>query len=178
MNAIGELNYHELTWTQPRAGKYEFELRAGNEMLATIRWNDPYGSHALAEAANGQWSFDRSGLFHRQIVIREAQSRTPIAVEDASWLNGTSNLVFPDGNQFLYQRITPYWNWHAFGRAWMPVQGEQLVYTELTFPNWFMRRAGRVEITPKGLAIPELSLLVLLGWYISVITGPQSPYGG
>ena len=50
----------ELTWTQTGCRKPEYELRADDEIVATLRWQR--GSLAVAETANGRWSFNRPGV--------------------------------------------------------------------------------------------------------------------
>ena len=74
-----------LRWTQPTLLKREYELHAGDEVVATLRWQKTFGSLALAEAADGTWTFKRSGFLRPKITVRVPGSETEVAVFKPAW---------------------------------------------------------------------------------------------
>ena len=45
----------DLTWTQPKALKQAFELRAGEDVVGTLEFRNSFGSFATGESADGEW---------------------------------------------------------------------------------------------------------------------------
>ena len=68
MRLIQEAADQELLWRQTHALKQEYALRAGDEVLATLRWQKPFGSLALAKTAEGGWTFKRSGFWQPRVT--------------------------------------------------------------------------------------------------------------
>jgi hypothetical protein len=62
MKKINELAGGELVWVQLARLKQEFELRAGDDVIATLRWQR--SSLAIAETADQSWTFKREGFWH------------------------------------------------------------------------------------------------------------------
>ena len=57
MRAISEVASQELAWMQPAARKREHELRAGDELVGTLRFQR--GTLADAESDAHHWTFKR-----------------------------------------------------------------------------------------------------------------------
>src|SRR5262245_2644107 len=56
-----------LRWVQTGSLPRGFELRAGKEGLATLRWQKMLGSLAVGESASGAWSFKRGGFLNPRV---------------------------------------------------------------------------------------------------------------
>ena len=147
---------------QPRALQRAYELRSGEEILGDLRWNTQSGSLAEAEAGDGHWTFKRTGFFHPQITIRTQQSDSNIAAFIPNW-NAEGALEFCDGKCYQWKG-TGFWRsqW-----AFTSSRGEHLVDFEPH--SSFLKQTAAVKVTPAGFQIPELSLLVLLGWYLLIL---------
>jgi len=52
----------QLWWVQPRALQMNYELRADEELVATVRFRSLSGSFATAKSADGCWTFKRVGF--------------------------------------------------------------------------------------------------------------------
>ena len=74
MRLIQEAADPELTWRQPSAFKEHYELRAGDEVLATLAWGSPWGTLAIVRTAEGEWTFKRSGFWQQRIGVRPVGS--------------------------------------------------------------------------------------------------------
>ena len=61
MKRIATLVGRDLKWTQPSARRLAFELRAGDELAATLRFPHPLVTTAVGESADGVWTFRRGG---------------------------------------------------------------------------------------------------------------------
>jgi hypothetical protein len=80
MKRLAELMGRELKWTQPGAFKMNYELLAGDELAATLRFRSSFGSLATAESADGCWTFKRAGFFQTRVTIRVCGEEADIAV--------------------------------------------------------------------------------------------------
>jgi len=162
MKSVHEINAGEFIWMQPHATQRAFELRAGEELLGGLRWNSSFGSLADAEAADGHWTFKRTGFFNPQITIRALQSETNVAVFTPNW-KAEADLQFSDGACFHWQGVGFWRSQWAFTSD----GGEPLVNMEPK--TSFLKRSASVKATPAGLQTRELSLLILLGWYLLLL---------
>ncbi|HEY0722558.1 MAG TPA: hypothetical protein VGD41_00915, partial [Pyrinomonadaceae bacterium] len=63
MRKIADVVGQELEWVQPSVFKMQYELRAGDELAATLRFRSSFGSLATGESADGCWTFKRIGFW-------------------------------------------------------------------------------------------------------------------
>ena len=66
MKSINECSGQELQWVHPHLLLPEYELRAGDEVLARLSYKGALSSEIRVEAADGLWMFERKGL--RQMI--------------------------------------------------------------------------------------------------------------
>jgi hypothetical protein len=168
MRTIRETGQQELTWAQPRKHKREFELRAGEtEVVATLRWENKQSQVAAGEAAEGRWTFRRQGFLHQHVEARLGESELEIARFQPRWRGG-GTLEFPDGRRFGL-RPTSFWNaeW-----AWTTAENDILLRVKrASRPAPFQ---GHIDLLPGAEALPELSLLILLGWYLVILAADDA----
>ena len=171
MRCIGEATGQELLWGRGRVRGREYELRAGGEILATLGWQR--GSLAIARVANGCWSFKRAGLCHPRVTVRTVGTDSEVATYHAGW-TGHGVLELGQGHRFQWA-AADFWRsqW-----AWQGDDGSTLVRFQSTrAPGGLGGQAGpgaRVEVEPAAVALPELALLVALGWYLLVLLARES----
>ncbi len=161
MKAIREFAGLPLLWVQPKAMKQQFELHCGDEVLAVMRWQSSWRSGATVETAEGSWSFRRQG-FWQQVIIESAWGGAALPTLRRRW-TGSATLSFPDGHSYLWQR-NGFW---GIKRVWSTVEGVPLV--SLKARSGFLKTGGEVAIQPFAAALPELALLVTLGWYLVIM---------
>jgi hypothetical protein len=161
MKAMREFTGQPLLWMQPKAMQQQFELHGGDEVLASIRWESSWRSRATAETAEGSWSFRRQG-FRQQVVIESNWGDAELPTLQRSW-TGKATLSFPDGHSYLWRR-NGFW---GIKRVWTTPEGEPLL--NFTTRQGFLKTGGEVEIAPLAAALPELALLVTLGWYLVIM---------
>ncbi len=171
MRCIGEATGQELLWGRAGVRRREYELRAGGEILAMLGWQR--GSLAIARVANGCWSFKRAGLCHPRVTVRTFGTDSEVATYHAGW-TGRGVLELRQGRRFQWA-AADFWRsqW-----AWQAADGSTLVrFRNARSPGGLGGQAGqgaRVEVEPAAVALPELALLVSLGWYLLVLLARES----
>jgi hypothetical protein len=159
MRPISEVADQELLWVQPAARKREHELRAGDDVVATLRFQG--GSLADAEAAEGHWTFKRQGFWHPRVTVRIAGSDADIAVFQPRWVGG-GTLEFPDGRALRLSSAN-------FWRSEWVWQDKEQPLIRFKGRHGLIKANGAVEIQPEAVRLPDLSLFVLLGWYLILL---------
>jgi hypothetical protein len=160
VQSIKDFVGRELIWSRPRMMKREFELRSGEETLATLRWSKGWWS-TLAEAASaeGEWTFKRSGFWKSKVTARQPGSETDLATFEPGW-TGAGVLTIAGGATYRWAN-DGHWG-TAF--AWKDSAGNSLVRLR----HRMMKNQGEVEISPSASALPDLPFLVVFGWYLTV----------
>jgi hypothetical protein len=161
MKTIAEAIGRELKWVQPRAWKMEYELRAEDEPIATLRFRSSFGSFATAESADGCWTFKRIGFWQTKATIRVCGSDADIGIFKNNTWSGGGTLELSDGRQFP-----------ASTNAWRTSLefNSEAGDTLLRFKSGGLAHlSATVEIQPAAAGMPELPLLVALGWYLTVM---------
>ena len=161
---IKEFAGRDLVWEKPRATSKEFELRAGEEVLATLRWPKAWWS-SLAEAASagGEWTFERSGFWKPKTTIRAPGSETEQATFEQNW-RGAGVLQLPYGPAYRWEKES-FWGARF---VWKDATGNPLVRF-----RYRALKPGEVEVTPSAASVSDLPLLVVFGWYV-LVTAVQS----
>ena len=164
MRPISELGGQELLWIQPSARKREHELRAGDDLVATLRFQR--GSLADAESAGFHWTFKRQGFWQPRVTVRTAGSDADLAVFHPRWVGG-GTLEFPDGRAVRLSSANFWqseWVWQDSDKPVIVFKGR----------HGLIKARGAVEIQPDAVAFPDLAMLVLLGWYLILLHADDS----
>jgi hypothetical protein len=168
MLALREVAGRRLLWVQPAAGLF-FELRAGDEVASRLRWERV--SLASGEAADQRWTFKREGFWHPRVTVRVPNSDANVAVFHPGWTRG-GTLELGPGRQFRFG-VATFWSreWD-----WMDELGQPLVH----FRNHGsgLKLECEVVIESNANALPETPLLVVLGWYLLVLSAQDAQSGG
>jgi hypothetical protein len=152
----------ELLWVKPKWSRLRFELRAGDEVVATLEWTR--GSRALARWGDFQYQFSRQGWLRPRILVRSAAA-TDAAEPIATFLPRGGTLTLPDGRPFVWKkpkRLTR-------EQIWVDDAATELV-------RFHPAKRSTVEVTvqPEAAQQPELPLLILLGQCLIVLAGQDA----
>jgi hypothetical protein len=150
-----------LQWQQPDLFKMEFELTSGDALFAALRFRSSWGTYATSESADGCWTFKRVGFFSTHVSIRPCNSEEEIATFKNNTWTGGGTLLFPDGREFPAN--TNFWMTQF---EFKTQSGESLVHYQ---SGGFVRPSAQVTIQAAAGQIPELSLIVMLGWYLIIM---------
>jgi hypothetical protein len=164
MKKIREVGNQPLTWHQFEECKASWELRAGDDVVGTVAWQNPTGGGtlALAASADGRWSFKRVGVFIPTVTVRVAGTDTDVATVSAHL--GRSVVYFADGRAVHFIRSSFWRSEFAFTLS----NGEPLLA--------FKEGGTRVEFAQGAVTIPDASLLALLGCYLLVLHARDAQY--
>jgi hypothetical protein len=146
-----------------------FELRAGEESIASLRFCDPAGLAAVGESKAGAWILVDEGLLRPRIIVRSLPDDTAVAVYRPRPLGHTGTLAFLDGREFHWRRLGFLATSYRFeGTDGSPVVaiGLESRRSWLFGPREFR---GLVAIEPRTTSIGELLPLLLLSWYLVVL---------
>jgi hypothetical protein len=160
MRSIAEVAGSELLWVQPSMMHQAFELRAGDEVVATLAFQR--SSLATAQTAEQSWTFKREGFWHPHVTARVADSDQNLAVFRPHWMGG-GTLDLGDAGQLRFGAAN---FWHTQW-DWQTSQGKSLVHFKSQ--HGFLKSGAQVEIEPDEATNPDLPLLVVLGWYLLVL---------
>jgi hypothetical protein len=165
MRQISELAGQELVWAQPSRTTQAFELHAPNEVVGTLAFKRSSLAEGVAE--DRQWTFKREGFWHPQVTVRVAGSDTNVAVFKPSWGGGGTLEIAP--GRLLHFGAANFWHsqWD-----WQDPDGTPLVHFKSH--QGFLKMEGQVEMEPGAMALPELSLLIVLGWYLLILFARDS----
>lgn len=158
MKQISEVSGRELVWNG--SGCQEHELRADGEVVATLRWRGD--SLAVADTARDRWSFERPVLRRSPVSVRAVASGAEIAAFGSGWAGG-GTLETSRGRRFV-------WSPANFWRSrweWRRDDGTPLVVFESK--RRMVKFEGWVRTGEAALILAELDLLVMLGWYLTVM---------
>jgi hypothetical protein len=169
MKSIKSLSNEHLLWTQPKTIHQFYELRLNKDIYGTLKFPKSSGSLAEVETLDGKWSFKRIGVFHTKITIREFGKDNDIALFKPNLMASSGSLEFSNGNSFIWEAA----NFWATRFELKDTEGNLLVafragVDDPKLKDWFKTQA-RVEITEQAKNFSELSLIVLLGWYLIII---------
>lgn len=150
-----------LRWIQPRALRAEYELRAGEERIATLRFRNLFGSRATGESAEGCWTFQRGGFFRTRVAVRRCDDATDLATFRSDRWRGGGTLTLPDGRRL--RATTNFW----YSRLQFQDEAGQ---TLLVFDTkGALRLRATVTIGPAAATLHDLPWLLMLGCYLVVI---------
>jgi len=157
-----------IEWVQPKTFQNRYELRSGDNLVATLEFPKAFGSLANATAADGRWTFKRVGFFSTRITIRIEGQEDELAIYHPKWTGSEGRLQFTSGVEYIW-KVANFW---ATQFVWQigdqPIIQYRPGLDESNVSDWFKTQA-RVEILPEAAGIKELSLLVLLGWYLMIL---------
>jgi hypothetical protein len=83
-----------LRCVQPNILKMNYELRAGDEVMATLRFRSLMGTLATGESADGCWTFKRVGFLQASATVRSCGSDSDIAAFKHNTWSGGGTLIF------------------------------------------------------------------------------------
>jgi hypothetical protein len=162
MKAIEDVDPGLLRWVRSHVDRHEYDLEAGDDVIATLRWQKPVGSLAEAKSSQGEWTLKRSGFLSPSLVVRDSKSGADLAHLFAHFNHSTVRL--PNGARYEWNRtglMVPGWHFRD-------VRGQEVVSFEPTREHLRLE-GGLLTVLPAARSLPELTLLLILGWYFIVL---------
>jgi hypothetical protein len=159
MKRIRDLDSRSLAW---KLANDAYELRAGTELVATLQWQKGVSLYR-AEAAEGRWTFKRTGIFRTKVTVRREHSSTDLVTLKLS--EGAEILKLSDGREC---------EWTVDRSAWLlkSASGEFLI--QMKSEGDGENLVGEVMVSTAVTSLPEISLLILFGWYVLVLQAKEA----
>ena len=170
MRKIIELVDQPIEWVQPRALKMHYELRASDELVATLRFRSSFGSFATGESADGCWTFKRVGFWQTRVTVRLCGGHTDIASFKNNTWSGGGTLELCDRR--VFRATTNLW------QTKLEFQNESNKTLIQFKSSGLLHQSAKVEIQPSGVRTPELPFIMMLGWYLIVMMSGDSAIVG
>ena len=170
MRKIIELVDQHVEWVQPRALKMHYELRASDELVATLHFRSSMGSFATGESADGCWTFKRVGFWQTRVTVRLCDGDSDIASFKNNTWSGGGTLELSDGQMF--PATTSFWQTKL---EFQNESGNTLIQFK---SGGLLHQSAKVEIQPSAIGTPELPFIMMLGWYLIVMMSADSAIVG
>ncbi len=138
-----------------------YELRAGDDLVGTLRFRNSFGSLATGESGDGCWTFKRVGFWQTRATVRACDTDADIAVFRNNTWSGGGTLELPGGRQI--PATTNFWQTQF---ELQDTAGEALVRFRR---GGVIHLSATVEIQHAASSMPELPWMVMLGLYLIVM---------
>ena len=159
MKPLLEALDREWIWTRPKLLSRVFELRAGDDVLATLELRSWLGTRMVGETAGGRWDLRHEGLFRGRCVLRREGERADHLVFRPRWF-GAGDLLLPGGDVLTWKRGD------FLGRRWQLLDRDGHVQVEMLRRPAFFKTTVTVAATDAGRGRAELPELLLLGLFL------------
>jgi hypothetical protein len=168
MKALSSHSSDTLHWVQPKALARRFELRNDDDVFAALEFRSSLGTLAVAETAEGNWSFKRVGFLHARVTVRLEGNDTDIAVYHPKFLGG-GTIELANG-AVLHWKSANFW---ATKWSVLDADGEAIVdfsqgVSGGSFADLFKTQAT-VNLLGKGAKGLSQVALVSLGMYLLLL---------
>lgn len=149
-------------WRGHGVMKRSYELRSETALFATLDWQSAFGSLAHARTHDASWTLKRTGFFRPRVTVRPMEKETDLAVFHPDWL-GDGRVEFPNGKQWRWKCLS-FWR----SRYGFLADDDQPLIEYKANTLKFVPSAG-VVVAQSALGLAELPLLVVLGWYVTIL---------
>lgn len=146
-----------MNWTKTKTFKRHYELREGDRVVASLKFEGLCGSLATAQAGKESWTLKRSGFLRPRVTVRQAGSEAELAVFEPRW-TGSGTLRFADGRTFQWEHLR-FWS-----SQWGWTRGNEQILVRINANLTGSRAKIEMEAGVKPTA--ETLLLVIVGWYL------------
>lgn len=163
-----------LQWVQPKMSERRFVLRTDDLVFARLDFQSVFGSLAHAAAESGSWSMKRVGFFNPRVTVRNMGEENELLLYRPDWTGMEGRIDFANGVIYTWKPAN-FWATHYSLRD---AKGEVLVMFKQGIEDASLKDAfkaqARVEIQPAALLLPDVTLLVVLGWYLMILQADDS----
>ena len=150
-------------WRESKRARHQDDLCAGDQVLATLRWQGCFSQRAGGSVSGEQWAwtFDRPRLLSRDVEVYNPDGERVAVLQVGWWGDGT--LAMADGRVF-YWRLQGFLQAHAL----FVDAAERPVVEFWDSSRWFENRT-QVGTPAASLSERDRALLILLGRYLMVL---------
>lgn len=149
------------SWSQPRALRRRYELRAGHGSVGELRFGSLFSSSAKATLGPHTWEIRAEGRQPSQVLMTAAGARVPEVTFTRHGLR-SGGMLDLSAEASLRVRLARWRRRVSFET----LAGEQVLRLRY---RGLLRSRGELEFGPRAEAYPR-DLLAVIAWYL-VVTG-------
>jgi hypothetical protein len=149
-----------------------FDLRAKEDIFATIACEITGGALPNAGIIGGRWILKISGFLKPRIVASDAGTGATVATAKMLW-DGEGYVELSDGRIFywLKDRSVPEELWGFLDDRKRPL----ITFRINKGSDPLNEHEALVEVEESAFALPEISLLATFGWYLTKLIAEDQP---
>ena len=166
MRSIINLADSPLLWKQPHVMEPSFELRFNDELLAGLKFRNSFGSLAEGVVSEGSYTFKREGFLNTHVTVRQSGVLSNLAIYRNNTWSGGGTLIMNDGRQF--KANSNFWD-----SQFEFISANDTPIIRFTNIGGF-KLHSQLDIMKEAHKLPELPWMVLLSWYLAVMTSRDS----
>lgn len=159
MLTLAQIDQKYLIWRQPRWTREYYELRAGKDVIGSLGMRKWFSDQAEVNTTSGTWIFDRTGFFRSGGIVYERDKQVEIASFEYDWVKDCQ-IYMHDGQSFKWFRTK------VLETAWIMASAKDQPLFELVLGTHWFKREGRVTLGVNPDTLPNLDLLICLGFYL------------
>ncbi len=156
-----ETNSEVLKWSQKGIFRREYELTAGDRVVARAVFRSMLGSLADVTVDNESWTIKRTGLFRPRVTMRRAGSEEDFAVFTPNTWSAKGELVV-GAQTFQVERsgwTGAHWELTSEGGGAGPIVNMKM--------SGMLHQNAEVACSPTAKAMPNRFLLATILFYIA-----------
>jgi hypothetical protein len=139
-----------------------FELIFNDEPVAILKFRNSFGSLAEGVVSEGSFTFKREGFLNTHVTVRQSGVLSNLAIYRNNTWSGGGTLIMNDGRQFMANSNF----WESQFEITDQTETPLIRYTNIGG----FKLHSKLDILKPSSNIPELPWMVLLGWYLAVMT--------
>ncbi len=154
-------------WKRPHLWTRHYELRADDDLLASLDARGLLGGAMSGATAGGQWDLRHTGLLRGRVEVSVAGEAPAVATFRPRWF-GAGDVTTALGQALRWHRAD-FW-----GRRWELVNAGGLASVVFERAPAFLSADTQVTVSDDARADGELEPVVLLGYYLLLLMGRRS----
>jgi hypothetical protein len=162
MTPFSSLPVSGLVWTQPKAHTRSFELRSGENLIATLEFESAFGSRASARTDDAAWTFKRTGFFTPRVTARVDGNEQDIAVYHPSFTGSHGTLDLASGEQ-LQLKCVNFWS-----TEWAVTDANDNTLL-ICHNRGVFSQGAELEIVEEAQHRKDIPLLATMLWYVLIL---------
>ena len=159
MKTFDSVDRSAFRWLRQAGSPTAYQLLAGDDEVANLRWAGAHGSLAYAQTAGAPVALKREGFLSPHVLLRDAEGRVMARLD----LHFSASRLTVGSEEYVLRRkgfLLPAWQVATSA-------GQPLLHIE-TVAEHGLLQGGVVAVEPAGQKIPSLPLLLLVAWYFIV----------
>jgi hypothetical protein len=174
MEALEKAKNVTLFWKQTGVFLRKYELHSDDSIFAQLDFPSSFSVDANAVCGMDHWTFKRKGTLSKDVIVSRVGMEGSIASYKPRWTGSEGTIQITNGEEYIW-RVANFW---ATRHSVSNKDGHVLVSYQSSsedkkLSNIFKLEA-QVRIFGSAWELRDLPLLVVLGWYLTILQHEDS----